>query len=104
MGSEPSVPAVSVVIPVFNEAGTLGALHERLARTLKDLGQSWEIIFVDDGSSDGSAAILVKACGVEIAEGPVRRTGARGPIESIYLRDPDGNLIEVSNYLATLGA
>ncbi|MEK7326893.1 MAG: VOC family protein, partial [Chloroflexota bacterium] len=46
----------------------------------------------------------VKACGVEIAEGPVRRTGARGPIESIYLRDPDGNLIEVSNYLATLGA
>ena len=58
MADEPSVPAVSVVIPVFNEAGTLRALHERLARTLKDLGQSWEIIFVDDGSSDGSAAIL----------------------------------------------
>ncbi|MEK7373179.1 MAG: glycosyltransferase [candidate division NC10 bacterium] len=58
MADEPSVPAVSVVIPVFNEAGTLGALHERLARTLKDVGQSWEIIFVDDGSSDGSAAIL----------------------------------------------
>ena len=58
MADEPSVPAVSVVIPVFNEAGTLWALHERLARTLKDLGQSWEIIFVDDGSSDGSAAIL----------------------------------------------
>jgi undecaprenyl-phosphate 4-deoxy-4-formamido-L-arabinose transferase len=58
MADESSVPAVSVVIPVFNEAGTLGALHERLARTLKDVGQSWEIIFVDDGSSDGSAAIL----------------------------------------------
>ena len=40
----------------------------------------------------------VRSCGVEITEGPVRRTGAVGPIESIYIRDPDGNLIEVSNY------
>lgn len=35
--------------------------------------------------------------GVPIELGPVTRTGARGPIESIYLRDPDGNLVEVSN-------
>lgn len=35
---------------------------------------------------------------VEIIEGPVRRTGAAGPILSIYFRDPDGNLIEVSNF------
>jgi len=41
----------------------------------------------------------IRSCGVEIIEGPVRRTGAVGPIDSIYLRDPDGNLIEVSNYL-----
>jgi catechol 2,3-dioxygenase-like lactoylglutathione lyase family enzyme len=41
----------------------------------------------------------IRACGAEILEGPVRRTGAMGPIESVYLRDPDGNLIEVSNYL-----
>jgi catechol 2,3-dioxygenase-like lactoylglutathione lyase family enzyme len=37
-------------------------------------------------------------CGVEIIEGPVQRTGAIGPILSVYFRDPDGNLIEVSNY------
>ncbi len=37
-------------------------------------------------------------CGVQILEGPVKRTGAQGPIESVYLRDPDLNLIEVSNY------
>lgn len=37
------------------------------------------------------------AQGVAILEGPVRRTGALGPIVSLYLRDPDGNLIEVSN-------
>jgi catechol 2,3-dioxygenase-like lactoylglutathione lyase family enzyme len=36
--------------------------------------------------------------GVEILEGPVQRTGAMGPITSVYFRDPDGNLIEVSNY------
>lgn len=40
----------------------------------------------------------VRACGVEILEGPLDRTGALGPIMSIYFRDPDGNLIEVSNY------
>lgn len=39
------------------------------------------------------------ACGVAIVEGPVPRTGAAGPILSVYFRDPDGNLIEVSNRL-----
>ena len=37
--------------------------------------------------------------GVTVEEGPVARTGAVGPIESLYFRDPDGNLIEVSRYL-----
>lgn len=37
-------------------------------------------------------------CGVKIIEGPVPRTGAIGPMLSVYFRDPDGNLIEVSNY------
>jgi catechol 2,3-dioxygenase-like lactoylglutathione lyase family enzyme len=36
--------------------------------------------------------------GVDIEEGPVRRTGAAGPIDSVYLRDPDGNLLELSTY------
>jgi catechol 2,3-dioxygenase-like lactoylglutathione lyase family enzyme len=35
--------------------------------------------------------------GVAVEEGPVARSGAAGPIVSIYLRDPDGNLIEISN-------
>ncbi len=38
------------------------------------------------------------SCGVGIVEGPVDRTGAEGRIYSVYLRDPDGNLVEVSNY------
>lgn len=41
----------------------------------------------------------IKSLGIEIIEGPVKRTGAVGPIASIYLRDPDGNLVEISNYI-----
>jgi len=40
----------------------------------------------------------LKSKGIEIIEGPVRRIGAMGPIISVYFRDPDLNLIEVSNY------
>ncbi len=40
----------------------------------------------------------LEACHVGIIEGPVAKTGAKGPITSVYFRDPDENLIEVSNY------
>jgi catechol 2,3-dioxygenase-like lactoylglutathione lyase family enzyme len=40
----------------------------------------------------------VQSMGIDIIEGPVLRTGATGPIMSFYLRDPDGNLIEVANH------
>jgi catechol 2,3-dioxygenase-like lactoylglutathione lyase family enzyme len=42
----------------------------------------------------------VRAQGVDILEGPVDKTGAMGPMRSFYFRDPDSNLIEVSNYVA----
>jgi len=38
-------------------------------------------------------------CNVTIIEGPVAKTGATGPLRSVYFRDPDQNLIEVSNYV-----
>lgn len=45
-------PAVSVVIPLLNEEETLPLLHERVRAALEGLGQSYEIVYVDDGSSD----------------------------------------------------
>ena len=44
-------------------------------------------------------AAHLAACGVPVEEGPCMRTGALGPIESVYVRDPDGNLIELSRYV-----
>lgn len=41
--------------------------------------------------------------GIEIIEGPVAKTGAVGPMMSVYFNDPDGNLIEISSYAASPG-
>ena len=49
---------LSVIIPFLNEREVLPACHERLRRVLNTLGLSYEIVFVDDGSSDGSAEYL----------------------------------------------
>jgi catechol 2,3-dioxygenase-like lactoylglutathione lyase family enzyme len=59
---------------------------------------SADLCLVVENSIDAVAAELANL-GVPIVEGPVRRTGASGPIISVYVRDPDDNLIELSNYL-----
>jgi undecaprenyl-phosphate 4-deoxy-4-formamido-L-arabinose transferase len=51
-------PNVSVVIPVYNEEAVLPALFARLYPALDALGRSYEVIFINDGSSDRSAALL----------------------------------------------
>jgi glycosyltransferase involved in cell wall biosynthesis len=51
-------PALSIVLPVYNEVGSLGPLWQELVELLPGLAESVEVIFVDDGSIDGSAEIL----------------------------------------------
>jgi glycosyltransferase involved in cell wall biosynthesis len=49
---------LSVISPVFNEEGNLRKLHSELNETLEELGIDYELIFVDDGSTDGSYSVL----------------------------------------------
>jgi dolichol-phosphate mannosyltransferase len=51
-------PEICVALPVFNEEGTLDELHRRLSAVLGGMGLSYELVFVDDGSADGSWAKL----------------------------------------------
>ena len=53
-----AAPEISVLVPVFNEEGSLRLLNERLVRSLESLGRSHEIVYVDDGSTDGSQRLL----------------------------------------------
>jgi len=53
-------PVISVVVPVHDEELTVTPLYEELAAALTPLGQSWEAVFVDDGSADGSFAALTR--------------------------------------------
>ncbi len=53
-------PAISVVIPVYNEETNLEPLYERLDPVLEDLGRPYEVILVDDGSRDRSLEILCR--------------------------------------------
>jgi catechol 2,3-dioxygenase-like lactoylglutathione lyase family enzyme len=66
-------------------------------KAMRPTSGSADLCFISDASIDSVTSTLASQ-GIEIVEGPVSKTGACGPIRSIYFRDPDGNLIEVSNY------
>ena len=56
-----------------------------------------DLCFLTESTPEQVVAHL-KTCGVAIEEGPVTKQGARGAIRSVYCRDPDGSLIEISSY------
>ena len=76
----------------LHEAG-----HEFEPKAAYPVPGSADLCFISNDALDMIIAHL-QANGIDIIEGPVTRTGAIGPIDSVYLRDPDGNLIEISNY------
>lgn len=71
--------------------------HEFEPRALRPTPGSADICLIAE-TSLADVIQHLRACGVKIIEGPVIKTGAVGPIESVYIRDPDLNLIEISNY------
>lgn len=74
----------------------LGAEFEPKAYNVKE--GSADLCFITQTSVTDFKA-HIENLGVKVIEGPVKRTGAMGEINSIYVRDPDGNLIEIANYV-----
>jgi catechol 2,3-dioxygenase-like lactoylglutathione lyase family enzyme len=66
-------------------------------KALKPTPGAIDLCFITDTALDEVVAHL-RSQGVAIAAGPVEKTGALGPMMSVYFRDPDGNLVEVSRY------
>jgi len=60
MDTQDKTPQISVVVPFYNEEDNVEELHRRLSRVLQEEHQSYEIVFIDDGSTDGTNAILTK--------------------------------------------
>ena len=66
-------------------------------KALKPVPGAIDLCFIASTPLEEVIATL-KGEGVVVIEGPVAKTGALGPMMSVYFRDPDGNLVEVSNY------
>jgi catechol 2,3-dioxygenase-like lactoylglutathione lyase family enzyme len=71
--------------------------HEFDPKALRPTPGSADLCFIASVPLQTIQAALTRA-NVTVEEGPVQRNGALGPIRSLYFRDPDGNLIEVSVY------
>jgi len=120
-GSVPSPVEVSVVLPVFNEAGHLAEEITRIRAGLDRSGRTYEIVVIDDGSTDGTAEVLAGIEGIRTihfpenrGSGSARRAGtraARGDIvvwtdaDMTYPNDRIPELVdELGDYDQVVGA
>mgnify|MGYP000308017745 CR=1 FL=1 len=55
-----AIPEISIIAPVYNETESLEAFHKEIARVMTRSKRTWELLLVDDGSSDGSTDMIRK--------------------------------------------
>jgi glycosyltransferase involved in cell wall biosynthesis len=58
-------PGISAIVPAYNEAESLPELHRELVAALEASGRSWEILYVDDGSRDGTDGVIAALCAAD---------------------------------------
>jgi glycosyltransferase involved in cell wall biosynthesis len=56
---------ITAIVPAYNEAESLPELHRELVQALEATGRAWEILYIDDGSRDGSGELLAALCGAD---------------------------------------
>lgn len=86
---------VSVVVPAHNEEATVGVFVERTAKAFAQLGRPWELLYVDDGSTDGTAAAVETAATSEPRVRMVRQRRNLGLTEALNrgFREARGDVI-----------
>ncbi|WP_137124063.1 glycosyltransferase family 2 protein [Roseomonas sp. HF4] len=57
--TSPAAPALSIVVPAYNEQEVLPEFHRRLAAALADIGMAWEVVYVNDGSRDTTLEVML---------------------------------------------
>jgi glycosyltransferase involved in cell wall biosynthesis len=87
--------SVSVVVPVYNERESLRPLADELLATIRSLGREAEVIFVDDGSHDGSAEVLADLAAEEpeVAVVRLRRNFGKGEALAAGFREAQGDAV-----------
>lgn len=81
--------SVSIVVPVFDEKGTLKELHERVSAVMGELGHDYEILFLNDGSRDGSGKTLDAIAASDRRVGVVhfrRNFGKSAALDALFKR------------------
>jgi len=88
-------PLVSVVVPAHNEEATVRVFVERTAKAFAQLGRPWELLYVDDGSTDGTAAAVEAATAAEPRVRLIRQRRNLGLTEALNrgFREARGTVI-----------
>lgn len=74
----PNTQSVSIVIPVYNEQDNLSVLFDEIARAMRPLNREWEVVFVDDGSTDTSLDVLKRLAAENVEVRYIAFTKNRG--------------------------